>query len=89
MFRVWWQQSALDEVASLWISADTELRRAITEAVHQIDVLLARDPLGKGESRPDGRRLAFVAPLGFYYRLEDDEKTVVVLQTWLFRKRGS
>ena len=71
-----------------WIGADAELRQAITEAAHQIDVLLARDPFGQGESRPNGRRLAFVPPLGFYYRLEDDEKTVVVLRAWVFRKRS-
>jgi hypothetical protein len=49
MFRVWWLQEALDDVAAQWIGADAELRQAITEAAHQIDVLLARDPLGRGE----------------------------------------
>lgn len=37
MFRVEWLQSAVDELAALWVDADSTLRQAITNASHQID----------------------------------------------------
>jgi hypothetical protein len=83
MFRVWWLQEALDDVAAQWIGADAEPSpRRPTRST-----CCWRETRSDAANRPDGRRLAFVPPLGFYYRLEDDEKTVVVLQAWVFRKR--
>jgi hypothetical protein len=40
MFQVEWLQSALDELAAIWMQADSALRQAITVATHQIDQLL-------------------------------------------------
>ena len=87
MFHVAWLQTALDQLASLWLQADSLLRQAITSATHQIDHKLRTDPLGHSESRPGGRRVLFGFPLGILFKIEADGKTVSVLRVWLFRKR--
>ena len=48
MFRVDWLESALNELATIWLDADTEQRLAINSAVRLIDQELQRDPLGYG-----------------------------------------
>jgi hypothetical protein len=87
MFRVEWLQSALDELAAVWMQADSTLRQQITIASHQIDLRLETDPVGQSESRPEGRRVLFEYPLAVIFRLEQDEQTVTVLHVWRFRKR--
>ena len=59
MFRVRWKQSALNELASLWIVADTQQRRAFTQAAALIDTQLQIDSDNQGESRSDNRRIFF------------------------------
>lgn len=68
MFRIEWTQSALDELAALWTKADSSQRQAITSAAHQIDEELQANPYQHGESRPGGRRVHFVYPLGLVFR---------------------
>jgi hypothetical protein len=87
MYQVEWIQSALDELAALWTQADSATRQAITAATHQIDQLLRTDPFDQSESRPGGRRMLHVSPLGITFRIEADGQTVTVLRVWLFRKR--
>jgi hypothetical protein len=88
MFRVRWEDTALDELAALWTDAESTLRQFITETVPQIDRQLQTDPLAPSESRSEGRRILFSAPLGLLFRLEVDGRTVSVLHVWLFRVRG-
>ena len=64
MFRVEWVQSAHDELTAIWVQADSTLRPAITAAANHIDLLLRADPFSDSESRPEGRRILFVAPFG-------------------------
>jgi hypothetical protein len=87
MYRVEWIQSALDELATVWMQADSTLRRAITRTANRMEQQLQADPLGTGESRPGGRRILLQSPLGISFRLEPDGQTVTVLRVWLFRKR--
>ena len=87
MFRVEWLQSALDELAAVWMQADSTLRQQITSSSHQIDMRLEADAIGQSESRPEGRRVLFEYPLAEIFRLEQDEQTVTVLHVWRFRKR--
>lgn len=84
MFRVRWKQSALNELAALWLAADSEIRTAINTAVQSIDELLRLDPEGEGESRPNKRRILFVAPLGVLFRVRVEQSVVRVLQVWRF-----
>ena len=84
MFRVRWKQSALNELASLWMAADSEQRRAISEATDLIDQQLEFDPDTLGESRPGNRRILFASPLGILFRVYPQKKVVHVLQLWQF-----
>jgi hypothetical protein len=85
MYQVEWLENALDQLAAIWMLADAALRQAITAATNQIDQLLANDPHNVGESRPGGRRVLLVAPLGVTYRI--DGQQVTVLRVWLFQRR--
>jgi hypothetical protein len=87
MFHVEWLQSALDELAALWVLADSELRRAITAATDDIDRRLSRDPTNEGESRPGRRRIMFVPPLAVAIRIEPDGQRVSVLHVRLYGSR--
>lgn len=88
MYRVRWEEAALDELTALWTDADSALRRLITDTVAQIDRQLETAPLAQSESRSEGRRVLFSSPLGILFRIEADGQTVSVLHVWLFRVRG-
>jgi hypothetical protein len=88
MFRIRWEEPALEQLTTLWMGADSGMRRRITEATQLIDQKLKADPLAESESRPEGRRILFASPLGITFRIEDDGRTVSVLRVWLFRMRG-
>jgi hypothetical protein len=75
-------------IAAAWIQGDAALRRAITSAVHRIDQTLQGDPNNAGESRPGGRRILLVSPVGVIYRIEKDGRTASVLRSWLFRPKS-
>jgi len=70
------------------MQADSPVRKAITAAAGQIDQELQPDPLGLGESRPDGRRVHYIHPLGLLFRVEQDEQTVSVLPLSRKQERG-
>jgi hypothetical protein len=86
MFRVAWVQNALDDLAVVWLQADAGLRQAITAAAAQLDQQLQSDPWGPSESRPGGRHIIFVPPLGAFFRLEADGQTISVLRVWVFQQ---
>jgi hypothetical protein len=44
MYRVAWRQFALDELARIWLLADSAQRNAITQAAHRIDQRLEKSP---------------------------------------------
>ena len=85
MFQVQWSETALDEIAEIWMRAAD--RPAITAAVERIDQRLAKDPADQGESRERGRRLILEPPLGLTFRVRPHDRTVIVLHVWSFEKR--
>jgi hypothetical protein len=87
MFRVVWLQVAVDELMTLWMQSDSDLRQAITAASHTVDQRLANDPLNEGESRPAGSRITFVAPLAVRFHIDAAAQTVTVLHVRVFRRR--
>ena len=87
MFRVEWLQTALDELAAVWLHANSAERKRITAASHPIDQQLQTDPDNQGESRHRGRRVLIVSPLGVTFRVEPATATVAVLHVWRFRQR--
>ena len=86
MFRVEWLESALDELTALWTTADTKTRAAVTAAAHAIEERLLADAPNEGESRPEGTRLAFAAPLAITFRMESDGVTATIVHVRLFRR---
>jgi hypothetical protein len=55
MFRVQWLSEALDELATIWLTADAALRALITAAAHDLDHQLESTPHLVGESLGEGR----------------------------------
>ncbi len=88
MFRVRWEESALDELTTLWLESESALRHMINAAVNQIEQHLRTDPFRRSESRGDERRILFAAPLGIRFRVEKDRRAVSVASVWLYRVRG-
>lgn len=82
--RVDWSPTAQRRLASVWVAATSAERREITKAAHEIDRVLGSDPLQAGESRPKGRRVLFVAPLGVTFRVLPQRSLVRVLLVWRY-----
>ncbi len=87
-YEIQWLQSALDELARAWTAAPSQVRKEITQASYEIDAQLIMNPDDQGESRPNGRRIAFFLPLGLIYRVDSQNAVVTVLHVWRFRKRA-
>ena len=81
MNRVEWSARALAELAEYWTNGDSNRRAALTQAAGQIDALLTADAIHEGESRGNGRRIVFVAPLAVTFFVNERLKIVTVL--WL------
>jgi hypothetical protein len=88
MFRVEWLQEAVDELASIWIGANTNLRQKITVAANILDQELQADPFRQSESRHDEDRVLFAYPLAVQFEIELQKRIVWVLHVWRFRRRG-
>jgi hypothetical protein len=84
-YSVTWLPDAENELATIWMGAPD--RDAVTTASAELDRRLADDPLNEGESRSNGRRIAFLTPLAILYRVHPQTKTVVVTRVWTFRGR--
>ena len=88
MFRVEWIQAALDDLARIWVQADSDLRQAITTATHTLDQELRTDPDRQGESRGEDERVLFAYPLAAQVEVDLRRRIVWVLHGWRFRRRG-
>jgi hypothetical protein len=87
MYFVDWLQSALNELAILWMNADSPMRDAIVRATDDIDDALRKDPYQGSESRPGGMRIQFFHPLGVKFRIIN-ERTAEIGHVWsIIRKR--
>jgi hypothetical protein len=82
MHEVVWTESALEELATLWLEADSVLREAIAAAQSQADRRLESNPSEAGESRPGDRRIAFFPPLGVVFSISESRRQVKVLRVW-------
>jgi hypothetical protein len=83
-FKTQWQPAARDELAELWLNAATDTRREITVAAREIDLALQHSPQDVGESRSDGRRIVFAAPLAVVFEVEEPACVVRVLKVWCY-----
>ena len=87
MYRVQWLQSAMDRLSAIWVEAHASLRARITQATNEIDRELRMDPVNLGESRSEKSRIIFVAPLGVLFRVDPEDRLVVVERVWLLCSR--
>jgi hypothetical protein len=83
--RVEWLQSALNELAAIWLQAASALRREITAASNALESRLKTDPYDGSQPYSAGRRILFVPPLGVTFRIETHRQTVTVVHTWFFQ----
>lgn len=86
MYRVEWLQSALDELAEVWMRADAPLRQAITQAAHIIEQRLRLNP-DEGESREGDERVFLLPPLGLVFEVDQPHRLITILHIWLVRRR--
>jgi hypothetical protein len=63
MFRVEWLQRALEDLATIWMQADSALRQDITAATEALDQELQADPFRNSEAREEEERVLFAYPL--------------------------
>jgi hypothetical protein len=82
-----WLASALDELAALWLRADSESRRLITAATRATDEELKSRPEEKGESRAEGERIFFSSPLGIAFEVDRGRFVVRILHVWDIGRR--
>ncbi len=85
MYTVEWFEPALNRLAAIWLQSTSADRERITVASNEIDLLLQSNPHGTGESRRQGRRIAFVLPLAILFRVQPDDQTVTILQVRFIR----
>lgn len=88
MFRVRWIQTALNELAAVWMEADSPSRQLITAASHAIERELQTEPEEKGESRGGPERIFFSYPLGMLYAVDAATSTVWITHIWNIRRKA-
>jgi hypothetical protein len=88
MFHVKWIQKALDELASIWVQAESSLRKSITASTNVLDAELRTDPFRQSESRDNEERVLFVYPLAVQFEVDRQKRAVFVLHVWRFRRLG-
>ena len=79
-YTVVWIAEAERKLAAIW--GNVTDREAIANAANFLDRQLARNPADVGESRPDGRRIAYCLPLGIRFRILEEDRLVKVLTVW-------
>ena len=84
MFEVRWTRSALEELASIWLEANSAERRGITAATDEIDSVLSSDPEREGESRTGNSRILFVPSLVVVFSVDTQTHLVRVLPVWRY-----
>jgi hypothetical protein len=87
IFELRWSKIARDELARIWITADSELRKQITQSSYRLEMALKKSPHEVGESRDGSRRVDFDFPLGIAFRVIDEKRRVNVLHVWKIGKR--
>jgi hypothetical protein len=84
-WTVEWNTTAENQLARIWL--DSRIRNEVTAAARAIDRRLEADPENTGESRPDGRRIVLIYPLGAIFKVDRSKREVVVGAVWSYSKR--
>ncbi len=81
-FKVTWSQTARDKLARLYLAASD--RRRFSETANEIDRILERAPIAKGEHVIGNRRALAERPLVVVYDVFLDDKKVLVVDVKSF-----
>lgn len=87
MYELEWLDSALNELAAVWMGADSAMRGEIRTALSKLESRLRRDPNSQGESREGDERVLFSEPLGLSVEIDSGNRVVTVLHVWRVRRR--
>jgi len=86
MFSIYRDQTALISLNASWEAADAAFRDAILSASRALDQVLQKEPHEQGESRDGVARVAFAAPLGVEFEVDEARKLVRILRAWVYRR---
>ncbi len=89
MFSIYRSEDTTRFLKKTWEEADEALQLAILEATDLLNRALAEAPHEQGESREDGMRILFEAPLAVEYEIDHDRRIVHVRRTWAYHTRRS
>ncbi|WP_439621769.1 hypothetical protein [Gemmata sp.] len=79
MFGYLWLDSTLDKLAGIYVALDLSDQDRLAAGVELFNARLAADPLGVGESRSGGLRVAFIPFLRVYFRVDVANRFVRVV----------
>ncbi|HEY1377981.1 MAG TPA: hypothetical protein VGF55_14370 [Gemmataceae bacterium] len=78
-YTVFWPDAAQDQLADQYLAARRDGREAdFSQAVSEIEVKLARDPLTIGEQRVGSQRVLVDLPALVFYLVDDQARVVTV-----------
>ena len=84
MYTVAWTDDALDDLTRHWMSATSEVRQEINDAMALLDRHLRANGPRLGESRAKGRRVLHVDPVAVLFQVSERDRLVTVIQAWTF-----
>ena len=70
MYHYAWLEPVLDDLAAIYVAAARKKRDDLAAGVSKFNTQLADDPLSVGESRFDGRRVAFPPLLRIFFKVD-------------------
>jgi hypothetical protein len=87
VFTVEWLDIATMELAARMREASPELRRAIGQAIRQVDITSAYNPDQLGESRGPGTRIICIDPLVLQFSVNVRLQKVLILELRIPKRR--
>jgi plasmid stabilization system protein ParE len=84
--EVVWSNVAYRRLMKIW--DDTYDRESIAHAIDRIQDELEVDASQKGESRPEGLRVFFAAPLAVVFWANERTTEVEIADVWIYRSPG-
>ena len=79
-YTVVWKPEAARRLAELWLKAENQ--QALADAANLIERELGAAPNSVGEQRIGSIRVVVVPPVGMYFRVNAEDRQVLVLTVW-------
>ncbi len=85
-YRIVWGLKVLQRFTAAWEQLDRETKRAVENALDEVDILLSVMPKPVGESRnTETRRILLHLPIVVEYRVDDDRRIVFIVAARIAR----